>query len=40
MSTWKHRPWKPSLDTVEAWRSFALSSAALFLATVLLWLML
>ena len=33
----KYRPWKPSLDTVEAWRSLAASWGVLVLCAVLLW---
>lgn len=35
----KYRPWKPSLDTLDAWRSFTLSMVALVSLAVLLWLM-
>lgn len=33
----KYRPWKPSLDTLDAWRSFALSLYPLVAGIVLLW---
>ena len=33
----KHNPWKPSLDTLEAWRSLAASWGVLVLCTMILW---
>jgi hypothetical protein len=34
----KYRPWKPSLDTLDAWRSWLRAVAPLAAAAVLLWL--